>query len=150
MSTFAIANAAGRVAWGWLFDRMAPSSIIRLNLFAQAGVLAGVFFIVRDLPTLLLFAGLAGFNYGGVLVLYASTVARRWGLQHVGQVYGLLFTANIVASPAPMAAGFSLDVLGSFTPAFLLFAAIAAAAALRVGRAVNERAVRLTDNEERK
>jgi OFA family oxalate/formate antiporter-like MFS transporter len=142
VSTFALANAAGRVAWGWLFDRMAPSSIIRLNLFAQAGVLAGVFFIVRDLPTLLLFAGLAGFNYGGVLVLYASTVARRWGLQHVGQVYGLLFTANIVASPAPMAAGFSLDVLGSFTPAFLLFAVIAAGAAFHVGRAVNERAVR--------
>jgi hypothetical protein len=41
-----------------------------------------------------------------------------------------------------MAAGFSLDVLGSFTPAFLLFAVIAAGAAFHVGRAVNERAVR--------
>ncbi len=139
VSAFAIANAAGRIAWGWVFDRMLPASAIRLNLFAQAAVLAGVFFLVEDLPSLLVFVVLAGFNYGGVLVLYASTAARRWGLQHVGQVYGLLFTANIVASPAPMVAGFSLDLFGSFTPAFLVFAVLAAAGALGVGRPVNRR-----------
>jgi OFA family oxalate/formate antiporter-like MFS transporter len=54
-------------------------------------------------------------------------------VQHVGQVYGLLFTANIVASPAPMLAGFSLDLFGSFVPAFLGFSALAAFAAFRVG-----------------
>lgn len=139
VSAFAIANAIGRIAWGWLFDRMAPSSVIRLNLLAQAVVLAGVFFLVRDLPTLLVFAALAGFNYGGVLVLYASTVARRWGIAHVGWVYGLLFTANIAAAPAPMLAGFSLDAFGSFVPAFLAFAVVAAAAAMCVSNAVDRR-----------
>jgi OFA family oxalate/formate antiporter-like MFS transporter len=138
VSVFAMANAAGRITWGVLFDRMLPSSAIRLNLLAQAAVLAGVFSLVRDVPSLMIFAGLAGFNYGGMLVLYASTVARRWGLQHMGQVYGLLFTANIVAAPAPVAAGFSLDLSGSFMPAFLAFAALAAAAALHVGREVNQ------------
>ena len=137
---FAIANALGRVAWGWVFDRMLPASVIRLNLFAQAATLAGVFLLVDDLPSLLVFALLAGFNYGGVLVLFASTVSRRWGLQHVGQVYGLLFTANIVASPAPVVAGFSLDVFGSFTPAFLALAVLAAAMAMRVGDSANQRA----------
>jgi OFA family oxalate/formate antiporter-like MFS transporter len=139
VSVFAVANAAGRIAWGWLFDRMLPASVIRLNLFAQAAVLAAVSLLVRDLPSLLICAGLAGFNYGGVLVLYASTVARRWGIANMGQVYGLLFTANILASPAPMAAGFSLDILGSFTPAFLLFALFAAGAAFAVGGSVNRR-----------
>ena len=57
----------------------------------------------------------------------------------MGRVYGLLFTANIVASPAPMAAGFSLDLFGSFVPAFLVFAVLAAATALLVGDAVNRR-----------
>jgi OFA family oxalate/formate antiporter-like MFS transporter len=140
VSAFAIANAFGRVAWGWIFDRMLPSSVLRLNLIAQAGVLAGVFFLVRDLPTLLVFAAFAGFNYGGVLVLYASTVARRWGVQHIGLVYGLLFIANIVAAPAPMLAGFSLDVTGSFAPAFVVFAVLAAAMAVRVGGPVNRTA----------
>jgi OFA family oxalate/formate antiporter-like MFS transporter len=139
VSVFAVANAAGRVAWGWVFDRMLPSSVIRLNLFAQAAVLSGVYFLVLDKPSLLVFAALAGFNYGGVLVLYASAVARRWGLARVGQVYGLLFTANIVAAPAPMAAGFSLDLFGSFVPSFLTIAVLAAVAALGVGGAVNRK-----------
>jgi OFA family oxalate/formate antiporter-like MFS transporter len=116
---------------------MRPSSAIRWNLLAQAAVLSGVAFLVRDLPSLLAGAALAGFNYGGVLVLYASTVARRWGLQNMGHVYGLLFTANIMAAPAPMVAGFSLDVFGAFTPAFLLFAALAVVTAALVSGSVN-------------
>ena len=140
VSVFAIANAVGRIAWGWIFDRRLPSSVIRLNLLAQAAVLGGVAFLVGGLPSLLVFAGLAGFNYGGMLVLYASTVARRWGVHHMGQVYGLLFTANIVAAPAPMVAGFSLDGFGSFLPAFLLLAVLAAGTALNVGKAVNRKA----------
>lgn len=142
VTAFAVANAIGRIAWGWIFDRMTPSFVLRLNLFAQAAVLAGVYLLVADLPSLVLFSALAGFNYGGVLVLYASTVSRRWGLQHVGQIYGLLFTANIVAAPAPMLAGFSLDALGSFVPAFLLLAALAVAAAVGVGRRADMKASR--------
>ena len=143
VAVFAIGNAAGRIAWGLAFDRMIPSTAIRLNLFAQAAVLAIGSLIVKDLATLFIFAGITGFNYGGVLVLYASTVARRWGLQHMGQVYGLLFTANIVAAPGPMVAGFSLDLTGSFLPAFLLISFLASAAGLRVDEGVN----RLTSEE---
>lgn len=139
VAVFAIGNAAGRIAWGVAFDRMLPSSVIRLNLFAQAAVIAVGLFVIKDLATLLIFAGVAGFNYGGVLVLYALTVARRWGLQHMGQVYGLLFTANIAAAPGPMVAGFSLDLTGSFLPAFLLIALFAAVAGLRVGEPVNRK-----------
>jgi len=139
VSVFAIANAVGRIAWGLVFDRVLPSSALRLNLFAQAVVVTGGLLLVVDLPSLLVFAGAAGFNYGGVLVLYASAAARRWGPRYLGQIYGLLFVANIVASPAAMAAGFSLDILGSFLPAFLVFAGFAVAAALNVGRPVNQR-----------
>jgi len=138
VSVFAGANAVGRIVWGWVFDRMLPSSVIRLNLVAQAAVLAGVFLVVIDLPSLVIFAALAGFNYGGVLVLYASAVARRWGLEHLGHAYGLLFTANVVASPAPMLAGLSLDVSGSFVPAFLVLAGFAVVAALQVNQSVDQ------------
>ncbi len=137
VSVFAVANAAGRIAWGWIFDRMAPSSAIRLNLFGQAVVVGALYPAVGGFGSLLVFAALTGFHYGGMLVLYASTAARRWGLQHMGQVYGLLFTANILAAPAPMIAGFSLDGTGSFLPAFALLAVIAAGTGLRVGAAVN-------------
>ncbi len=144
VAVFAMGNAAGRIAWGLAFDRMLPTTVIRLNLLVQAIVLAAGALVVRDLTMLFIFAGIAGFNYGGVLVLYASTVARRWGLQHMGQVYGLLFTANIVAAPGPMVAGFSLDLTGSFLPAFLLIALFASATAIRVGDDVNRRATSRT------
>jgi MFS transporter, OFA family, oxalate/formate antiporter len=140
VSVFAVANGFGRIAWGWIFDRRRPSWVIRLNLLAQAAVLGGVAFLVGGLPSLLVFAALAGFNYGGMLVIYASTVARRWGVQHVGQVYGLLFTANIAAAPAPMLAGFSLDGFGSFLPAFVVLALLAVGTALHVGRVVDTKA----------
>jgi OFA family oxalate/formate antiporter-like MFS transporter len=140
VTAFAIANATGRIAWGYTFDRMLPSSALRLNLLAQAVVLAGGYHLVKDIPSLLVFSAVAGFNYGGVLVLYASAAARRWGSMHVGEAYGLLFAANIIASPAPMAAGYSLDIFGSFGPAFLLFAALAAATAFRLGGSIDQRA----------
>jgi OFA family oxalate/formate antiporter-like MFS transporter len=138
VSVFAVGSASGRIVWGWIFDRMLPSSAIRLNLFAQSAVLGVMFMLVRDTPTLLLFAAGAGFNYGGVLVLYASAAARRWGLTHLGQVYGLLFAANIAAAPAAMIAGFSLDVFGSFRPAFLVLASLLVAGALGVRRRVDK------------
>jgi len=74
-------------------------------------------------------AAAAGFNYGGVLVLYASTVGRVFGVERVGQVYGLLFTANIVAAPAPVVCGLVFDRFGSFTPALLVLAVLMLAAA---------------------
>jgi len=63
---------------------------------------------------LVTFAALAGFNYGGVLVLYAASVARAWGAARVGQVCGWLFSANIPAAAAPLVAGYCYDLSGSF------------------------------------
>jgi MFS transporter, OFA family, oxalate/formate antiporter len=83
---------------------------------------------------MLLFAFLTGFNYGGVLVLYAASVARL-GEALVGRIYGLLFSANIPAALAPLAAGFWFDARGSFTPALWLIAALLLAAALLLLRA---------------
>jgi OFA family oxalate/formate antiporter-like MFS transporter len=117
VSAFAVANALGRILWGVLSDRIRPELALRLNLLAQAVVLAGGLLLVRGPSEFVAFASGAGFNYGGVLVLYASTVAKLFGAERVGEVYGLLFTANIVASPAPMVCGYLFDFTGSFAPA---------------------------------
>lgn len=115
VSCFAIANAAGRIGWGWIFDRINAQTAIRTNLLLQACLL---FFSPVILTTdigLLGFSLAAGFNYGGVLVLYAATIARTRGSESVGQVYGWLFSANIPAAVFPMAAGLFYDHMGSFT-----------------------------------
>jgi len=115
VSVFAVANALGRISWGMVFDKVMASSIIQINLACQAMLFFCSFLILRSEAGLLVFAFISGFNYGGVLVLYASTAARIWGTRHVGQVYGLLFSANIPAAISPILSGYGYDCLGSFT-----------------------------------
>ncbi|MFZ1985292.1 MAG: MFS transporter, partial [Desulfatitalea sp.] len=117
VAAFAMANAAGRILWGWGFDRFGGRVMVSTNLLLQAAVLALSPWILISPAGLLLFAVLTGFNYGGVLVLYASSVALHWGSANVGQVYGLLFSANILAALAPLAAGLLFDASASFLPA---------------------------------
>ncbi len=114
VALFAVANAAGRILWGVLFDQLPAALVLRVNLALQALVLLGAVFILKSTAGLWLFAVVTGFNYGGVLVLYVATVARRWGAHHTGQIYGWLFSANIPAAAAPLLAGLVFDRTGSF------------------------------------
>ena len=69
---------------------------------------------------------------GGVLVLYVSSVARIWGAEHVGQVYGFLFSANIPAAAAPFLAALVYDGNNSFVLPLTLCAVLLLAAAAAV------------------
>jgi OFA family oxalate/formate antiporter-like MFS transporter len=131
VSFFAIANAIGRVAWGGLFDRFDSRTIIQLNLFSQALLLLASPVIVTSPFGLQVFAAIAGFNYGGVLVIYAGSVARVWGADKVGSIYGWLFSANIPGAVAPLFAGYFYDKTGSFTiPLYTLAVIILVAIAI--------------------
>jgi OFA family oxalate/formate antiporter-like MFS transporter len=120
---FALANAAGRLLWGFIFDRFASRPVITANLLAQAVLLLTAVFWLDSGPGFLLFSAVAGLNYGGVLVIYASTVVRLWGAERVGQVYGLLFSANVVAAPAAMLAGLWFDAKGDLVLPLMILAA---------------------------
>lgn len=115
VSFFALANAAGRVIWGSIFDRFNNSTVIQLNLLSQAFLLFASPFILTSSTGLQVFSLIAGFNYGGVLVIYAGSVAKIWGADKVGSIYGWLFSANIPGAVAPLFAGFFYDLTGSFT-----------------------------------
>jgi MFS family permease len=78
-------------------------------------------------------AALSGFNYGGILVLYASAAAEKWGAQRIGQVYGWLFSANIPAAVAPIVAGMVFDRLGHFAPVLWGIGVLMAVGALILG-----------------
>ncbi len=134
VSLFAIANALGRVTWGFMFDRLQSATAIRANLVFQAVVLIIALWLLKGAAGLLVFAFLTGFNYGGILVIYASSTARIWGDETVGQVYGLLFSANIPAALSPILAGFVYDASGNFNLAISILAAIMVVAALWVWR----------------
>ena len=124
VSLFALANAAGRISWGALFDRLKPSWVVRTNLISQALLLLGSPLLLDYKTGFFLFSFIAGFNYGGVLVLYASSSASLWGSTHMGRIYGWLFSSNIPAALAPIFAGWCFDLQGSFTWPFFIIAGI--------------------------
>lgn len=123
VSLFALANAAGRVAWGAIFDRSESAAAIQANLLLQAVVLGLAPFLTGSAWGFLTMALLTGFNYGGVLVIYVSSASRSWGAGNIGQVYGWLFTSNIPASLSPILAGFVFDFSATFTPALAVLSA---------------------------
>ncbi len=124
VALFALANALGRVIWGGIADRIQALTAIRCNLAGQAAILLFSPLILVSEKGLLLYAALTGFHYGGVLVLYAATVAGIWGHRHVGQVYGWLFSANIPAALAPLFAGMFFDHSQNFSGALRILAAL--------------------------
>ncbi|MEW6258509.1 MAG: MFS transporter [Thermodesulfobacteriota bacterium] len=128
VSMFAMANAAGRIGWGACMDRVRTSLILRTNLLLQALTLFLSPVLLKSAFGLLVIAGVCGFNYGGVLVLYAASTARIWGAEAVGRVYGALFSANIPAALAPLLAGMLYDRTGSFLPSTVLLAILLCAA----------------------
>lgn len=123
VALFALANALGRIIWGFAFDHSPhAATMLRLNLWSQGAVLLLALLAGRWPAGYLVIALLTGFNYGGVLVLYAATSARVWGAARLSVVYGVLFSANIPASLAPLFAGFVFDATGTFAPALILLA----------------------------
>lgn len=134
VSLFAVANALGRISWGWLFDRMNPTRTIQVNLLFQALSLVCAPFLVTSVIGFWLVSFLVGFNYGGVLVLYVSSVSNLWGVQNVGQIYGMLFTSNIPASLSPILAGMVYDRYHSFNGALFVLAAMLVGAVILVQR----------------
>jgi MFS transporter, OFA family, oxalate/formate antiporter len=136
VSVFAIANAAGRLSWGALCDRVRPSRALIGNLVSQAVVVAAGIWMVHDIRGFLLFSALAGFNYGGVLVIYASTVAQVWGKERVGQIYGAMFSSNILGAGAPLLAGVLFDATGGFEVAFAALVVVLIGAALAIGSGI--------------
>lgn len=119
VSLFALANGAGRISWGIFFDKISSATAVKANLMSQTFILLLSPWILQSSTGFLIFATLAGFNYGGVLVIYVSTATRRWGADQVGNIYGLLFSSNIPAALSPVGAGLLFDRTGSFTPALL-------------------------------
>jgi MFS transporter, OFA family, oxalate/formate antiporter len=133
VSLFALANAAGRVVWGTIFDRIMSRSAIQLNLYLQALTLVCAPLLLDSATGFYAVALLTGFNYGGVLVIYVSSASRIWGGENVGQIYGWLFSSNIPASLAPLLAGAVYDRYQNFDLVFNVLAALLVCGGVLVG-----------------
>ncbi|MBN1901594.1 MFS transporter [Candidatus Sumerlaeota bacterium] len=120
VSLFAVCNALGRISWGFIHDHTKGKFAIIVNLLFQSVILLTHSIYMKGPFALYAFASLAGFNYGGALVLYASEAAGIWGAEKLPRAYGWIFSANIAASLSPVFAGYFYDRFDNFTLSFAL------------------------------
>jgi OFA family oxalate/formate antiporter-like MFS transporter len=114
-----IGNAAGRVIWGTISDKLGRLRTIMVILCVSGTTmlflnqLTGVISLVG--------IGIVAFCYGGILGTMPATTADFFGAKNLGMNYGLLLLAfSTSAIGAPIVAGMAKDATGDFKTAFLI------------------------------
>jgi MFS family permease len=128
VSLLGLANAGGRVLWGFISDKIG-----RLPALAIMFVLTAIALAI--LPRLqnpnALFVGatlLVGLCYGGYLGIFPSLCADAFGARNLTVNYAVLFSSfSLAAIAGPYAAGAVKASSGTYTNAFYIAAAVAVA-----------------------
>lgn len=115
-SLYMVAVLVGRIAAGWLLDRVLGPKIGALafiSAFLGFTLMKGAHNAV-DLVVASLFLGLCS---GATLTIASYWTSRYWGLQSFGSSYGLIYAAiTLGGAVGPLALGFVFDRSGSYAP----------------------------------
>ncbi len=129
ISIFAIGNAAGRITWGHISDRIGYRSIpVSLGCFAVCCVP-----LVMPIPIwiLLPIVGVLGFGFGANFVVYASVISHFYGCEKFPKLYPVCFLGyGIAGIIGPGMGGFFADATGSYNTALYISIALLSATAL--------------------
>lgn len=143
VGVLAVFNAAGRIVWGTLSDKLGRATVFAL-MFSVQGVIMLFLISMGSFVGLFLFAAaVIGFDFGGNFALFPSATADYFGSENLGLNYGLLFTSYGVAGiVGPILGGSVLDATGSYMYAFVpagIACLAAAVLALALGSERGER-----------
>lgn len=130
ISTLAVGNAASRICWGAILDRLGRATIVISLVFVGLAVLT-VLVSGSVATAFLLVALLVGFGYGACPVIYAARVATVWGAPAVGTVYPIvLLFHGLAAITGPYLCGAMYDATGAFVAPLLVAGTVGLAGAL--------------------
>lgn len=126
---FAFGNAAGRIGWGVLADRLGSRRMIPLMLMVGAVALMVWPFTASAGPVAFLAVILLiAFSFGGCYVLFAAQVSRFYGSANLPLIYPWVFLANGLAALAgPIIGGWLYDILQDYRLAMFIASAVCAA-----------------------
>ncbi len=109
---FAVGNAAGRVLWGLLYDRIGSVVIIWCMLLLAVG--AGWMTLFHDPGSFYISTVVIAFAFGGCFVLFAAQVAASFGAHRLGEIYPFVFLGyGIAALIGPATGGWLIHRSGS-------------------------------------
>ncbi|MEK6799709.1 MAG: OFA family MFS transporter [Planctomycetota bacterium] len=130
VGVLALFNAAGRVVWGLLSDRIGRSPAMMLMFVSQAVTMLSLAALDTEFQ-LAVGAACVGFNFGGNFALFPSLTADLFGSKNFGANYGWMFTSYGVAGVMGVWAGNAAQrMTGSYFVAFAFAAALCFASAI--------------------
>jgi MFS transporter, OFA family, oxalate/formate antiporter len=123
-------GALGRVLGGFASDWLGRRTTLIIIFVVQAANVAALSLHATQ-PAVMVGFALAGLLYGAFFPLLPTVVAEYFGLSNLGLNYGLVATAFGVAGLSGILLGGQVkDLLRTYDPAYWIFAAMLAAAAL--------------------
>ena len=93
----AVANGAGRLAWGFAADRLGRRAAMALMFSVMAGS-AVLFALARSQPPALGALVGIGFCFGGMLGMLPTNISGFFGTRFFGSNYGMTYTAFALAA----------------------------------------------------
>jgi sugar phosphate permease len=133
------ASLVGRLAMGWLADRI-PKKRVMLLIYALVAAAIPILLLGASQGGVYLFALVFGLGLGGEYMVIPLMAAELFGVRVLGRVLGVIVTADGVAEAlAPVLVGRLRDVSGSYATGFATlvgFALLGAAAVALLPRPV--------------
>ena len=109
-----LASVLGRLAIGAIADRFGLVRSYRV-CFAVVAASFLIWLVATEYRLLVVFAMVLGIGYGGCIALNPAVLAQMFGVDRLGGLVGLMYTsAGIGTLIGPLAAGFLIDVTGTY------------------------------------
>ncbi len=116
-------------AFGYFLDRMPTRRMFACALLIMSASLVSLA-RVMDLGSMLVFSAVFGLANAGFQSHYSFMWPRYFGRRHLGSIQGAAQAIGVVgASVGPLPLGLAFDLLGSYTEALYLLAALPASCA---------------------
>jgi MFS family permease len=130
----ALGNGIGRLAGGWLSDRL-PARALLCGAPGLSGIALAAVMAIPTIDVLLTSLFVVGLGYGCIAGCLPAIVARIYGVRRLASIYGRLFTAwGVAGLLAPYLGGLSFDRDGNYSTA-IAAAVLAATLASMLGAA---------------
>jgi len=112
------ASVLGRLALGPVADRFGLMLTFRMCYLAIASSFLLWLWPAGSYPALVVHAAVFGVGYGGFVALLPGVLAERFGLESLGSLLGLMYTANVLgAGLGPLLSGLLIEQHGYAVPA---------------------------------
>jgi predicted MFS family arabinose efflux permease len=124
-------NMVGTWACGWLGGRVRQQYVLGWLYLVRGLAIAVFFFLPKTDASVLAFAAVMGLTWLGTVPLTSGLVAKIFGTEHLGTLFGICFLSHQIGSfLGAGVGGVVYDLTGSYTPLWIATALAGLVAAL--------------------